>query len=45
MNVSEIEDTTEWTLDSGASRHFTHDINDFVEYRLIKPWGIKTATS
>jgi len=47
MNVSddEKEDTTEWTLDSGASRHFTHDINDFVEYRLIKPWGIKTATS
>jgi len=43
--VSEKEDTTKWTLDSGASRHFTHDINDFVEYRLIKPWGIKTATS
>jgi len=43
--MSEIEDITEWTLDSGASRHFTHDINDFVEYRLIKPWGIKTATS
>ena len=43
MNVSdnEKEDTTEWTLDSGASRHFTHDINDFVEYRLIKPWGLK----
>jgi len=45
MNMSEKEDITEWTLDSGASRHFTHDINDFVEYRLIKPWGIKMATS
>ena len=45
LNISDTEDISQWTLDSGASSHFTHDINDFVEYRLIKPYGIKTATS
>jgi len=32
-------------LDSGASMHFTHDINDFVDYEVITPIPCKTATS
>ena len=35
----------QWILDSGASLHFTHDINDFVDYRLVKPIAISTATT
>ena len=33
----------EWMLDSGASMHFTNDMNDFVEYQPIPPISIKTA--
>jgi hypothetical protein len=32
-------------LDSGASMHFTNDINDFIEYQTIPPIIIRTATS
>ena len=32
-------------LDSGASRHFTFDINDFVEYEAIESIPLRTATS
>ena len=35
----------QWILDSGASLHFTHDINDFIDYRLVKPIAISTATA
>ena len=28
---------TLWLLDSGASSHFTHDLNDFIEYRKLPP--------
>jgi hypothetical protein len=28
---------TLWLLDSGASLHFTHDFNDFIEYETAKP--------
>jgi hypothetical protein len=27
---------TLWLLDSGASLHFTHDFNDFIEYETAK---------
>ena len=33
----------EWMLDSGASMHFTNDMNDFVEYQPIPPINVKTA--
>ena len=33
----------EWMLDSGASMHFTNDMNDFVEYQPIPPISVKTA--
>ena len=35
----------EWLLDSGASRHFTHDINEFVEYEAIDPVPLRMATN
>ena len=29
---------TEWMIDSGASKHFTNNLNDFVDYKpLTKP--------
>jgi hypothetical protein len=28
---------TLWLLDSGASLHFMHDFNDFIEYETAKP--------
>jgi hypothetical protein len=34
-----------WMLDSGASRHFTFDINDFVEYEATESIPLRTATS
>jgi transposase InsO family protein len=35
-----------WMLDSGASRHFTFDINDFVVYEAIpEPIEVLTATT
>ena len=37
---------TEWMLNSGASDHFTGDINDFVEYEtLSKPTVVHTANA
>ena len=36
----------EWMLDSGASDHFTGDINDFVEYEAFtSPVSVQTATT
>src|SRR6202000_1770865 len=36
----------EWILDSGASEHFTPDINDFVDYQVFtKEEYVKTANS
>jgi hypothetical protein len=32
-------------LNSGASQHFTFDINDFVEYEAIEPIPLRTATN
>ena len=37
------ETEVKWLLDSGASRHFTYDINDFVEYKSITPMPLLTA--
>jgi len=34
----------EWMLDSGASEHFTGDINDFVEFETLAPIAVQTAT-
>jgi len=34
----------EWMLDSGASEHFTGDINDFVEFESLAPIAVQTAT-
>jgi len=42
---NEIPIETEWMLNSGASSHFTFDINDFVEYEPIEPVDIQTANS
>ena len=45
FNVGEHnpEAKVKWLLDSGASRHFTYDINDFVEYKSITPMPLLTA--
>jgi hypothetical protein len=37
------ETPAEWLLDSGASMHFTNDINDFIDYQVIKPIKVVTA--
>jgi len=34
----------EWMLDSGASEHFTGDINDFVEFETLAPIAVQTTT-
>jgi hypothetical protein len=36
---SDSKMTTLWLLDSGASLHFMHDFNDFIEYETAKPAG------
>ena len=39
---------TLWLLDSGASLHFTHDLNNFIEYRKLPPHEripVKTAAN
>ncbi|KAG5633668.1 hypothetical protein H0H81_006137, partial [Sphagnurus paluster] len=37
---------TNWILDSGASAHFTPDINDFVDYKLLENQGtVQTAAA
>ena len=41
--VSDTE--AKWMLDSGASQHFTHNINNFVEYKAIDPVPLKTVTN
>jgi hypothetical protein len=39
-------DKTQWMLDSGASQHFTFNINDFVVYEAIpEPIEVLTATT
>ena len=45
LSLSDDMQSEEWMLDSGASMHFTHDINDFVDYEAITPIPCKTATS
>ena len=38
--------TKEWLIDSGASEHFTYDINGFVDYEVLKNHSlVKTANS
>jgi hypothetical protein len=37
------ETSAEWLLDSGASMHFTNNINDFIDYQDIKPIKVVTA--
>ena len=39
----ELEDKAEWMLNSGASRHFTNSINDFIDYEAIIPSPVATA--
>ena len=41
----DCENMIEWMLDSGASFHFTGDINDFVEYLLWLPRLLHFQTS
>lgn len=36
QNKMSREKQTLWLLDSGASLHFTHDINDFIEYGPLR---------
>ena len=45
MSLSDTKTNTpdEWLLDSGASMHFTNDINDFVDYQIITPIKVVTA--
>jgi hypothetical protein len=40
-----VEKEAEWILDSGASRHFTNSLNDFVEFEDCQPVLVRTATS
>ena len=36
----------DWLIDSGASEHFTYDINDFVDYEVLKNHlSVRTANS
>ena len=38
--------TKEWLIDSGASEHFTYDINRIVDYEVLKNHSlVKTANS
>ena len=39
------ETEAEWMLDSGASRHFTFDINDYVDYETTAEVLVRTANS
>ena len=40
------DNTKEWLIDSGASEHFTYDINGFVDYEELKNHlSVKTANS
>ena len=40
------DNTKEWLIDSGASEHFTYDINGFVDYEVLRNHlSVKTANS
>ena len=40
------DSTKEWLIDSGASEHFTYNINNFVDYEVLKNHSsVKTANS
>ena len=42
----DCEQTKDWLMDSGASAHFTPDINNFIEYQeLTEPMFVQTANS
>ena len=43
LSDTKINSPAEWLLDSGASMHFTNDINDFVDYQTTTPIKVVTA--
>ena len=45
LRVNEDQSEATWMLDSGASCHFTNDINDFVEFEenVGPEWVVRTA--
>ena len=45
LQDDESETEAEWMLDSGASRHFTFDINDYVNYETTAEVLVRTANS
>ena len=41
-----VDEPYKWIMDSGASRHFTHDFNDFAEYETEGNFGyVQTAAA
>jgi hypothetical protein len=44
-NSVNVEKEAEWILDSGASRHFTNSLNNFVDFEDCQPVLVRTATS
>jgi hypothetical protein len=42
-HVHNIEIEAQWMLDSGASRHFTFNMNDYIEFKSIPPVLARTA--
>ena len=45
QKVRETPGSVRWLLDSGASSHFTHSLDDFIEYEAIKlPIVVRTAS-
>ena len=44
-SCEKTKNKTMWMLDSGASLHFTNDLDDFIEYEAIAPVLIRTATT
>jgi hypothetical protein len=46
LTLSALSETEAvWMLDSGASQHFTFDLNDLVDYEAIEPIPLRTATN
>ena len=43
LSDTKMNSPAEWLLDSGASMHFTNDINDFVDYQTTTPIKVVTA--